>query len=282
MTGVAGTEPISDQPTGWQQYTALLRRLDQLRLDRLRLDQHRRDRQADGDLAGQATGSGAAVVAVRTELARVETALDEQADQLERSARLLRLGRLRLPRSDGDGPAAAPAAARPDHRATHPNGPIGPNGGPGPGTAQGDPFALLEGAVAQAQRSAELAGQVDRRARQPWLLPGLGVATRNLLVYLFWAVLGLLVQYLVVAGDPTGGSGLVVLIALPAVAFVAGWTTITRLGRPRLPSQAERVRFGRAPLPDPNRRSVRLGLTVCFLAFPVVFVVLLVNARLQR
>ena len=274
MTGVAGAEPISDQPTGWQQYTALLRRLDQLRLDQLRLD-----RQADGDLAGQPTGSDTAVVAVRTELARVETALDDQADQLERLARLLRLGRLTLPRSDRDGPAATPAAARPDD---HPTRSTHSNGEAGPGPAQGDPFALLRGAVTQAQRSAELAGRADRRARQPWLLPGLGVATRNLLVYLFWAMLGLLVQYLVVAGDPTGGSGLVVLVALPAVGFVAGWTTITRLGRPRLPSQTERVRFGRAPLPDPNRRSVRLGLTVCFLAFPVAFVVLLVNARLQR
>lgn len=291
--GAGGTEPA-----GWQQYAGLLRELDRMRLEQERVDRERAEelvrRERDGgpgpagrsgtDGAGsrgvRGSGPGSAIAALRAELARVQAALEDQADQLERLARLLRLRRPALTAPAGPGAGGRGAGAGRGSGA-------GSGAGDGSGAATGDaaplgaedPFVLLERAVGHAQRSADLANQAERQARRPRLLPGLAAGPRNLLVYLVTALLGLGVQYPIVAARPNDAPFLVVLVVVPALTFAAGWLVITLFGRSRLPSAADRVRVGAVAGPDPRRRSVRLGLTVSFLAFPALFVVLLLADR---
>jgi hypothetical protein len=250
---------------GWQQYAALVRELDLLRLERERLERARSERdeaETAARRAGTGSGPGSGVTALRAELVRVEAALDDQADQLQRLARLLRLR--------GPALAAAPDPPSPS-----------PAGG-APATPTGDPFALLEQAVGQAQRSADLANEAERRARRPRLLPALATGPRNLVVYLSTALLGLAVQYPIVDAHPNDAPFALVLVLVPALTFGLGWLLITLFGRSRLVSAAERARVGAVAGSDPRRRSARLGLTVCFLAFPAAFLVLLVAGALRR
>lgn len=267
------------EPAGWQQYAALLRDLDRLRLENERLERARAERAAaDRAEAGRAGVPAGGVAALRAELVRVEAALDDQADQLDRLARLLKLRRPAL----SPGPAAPARSAW--GRAGKDGAPPGPGVDPDEAAAPpaGDPFVLLEQAVGHAQRSADLANQAERQARRPRLLPALSTGPRNLLVYLTTALLGLLVQYPIVNADPNNAPFALVLVLVPATAFGLGWLVITLFGRSRLVSAAERARVGAVAGADPRRRSVRLGLMVCFLAFPALFAVLLVTGRLTR
>lgn len=109
-------------------------------------------------------------------------------------------------------------------------------------------------------------GQVEQRARQAALFPGMQQGARNLAIYAIaafaFAVLSALVfdiGWLVTRGSlafvllPTS------LCAMPVLAFATGYVTITVAGQPRV--QTDR---------RPNY-SVRLGWVICFLTVWLVW-----------
>jgi len=188
--------------------------------------------------------------AMSTEVARLEPVLAEQGGQISDLAR--RLG-LRAPRLTA---AAANGVT--------------------------EPAEALRRAMQSAEMAAEQARAAERRARQAALLPRWRPGARNLVIYLFWALVGLALQFgsFALASDVNRVSGARVLFLIPACAFVAGLVTVSTLGRVRiLPEPAPR-RYGQPPPPNPNRRSIRMGLLVCFLTFPVFYVFLLISNHL--
>ena len=102
------------------------------------------------------------------------------------------------------------------------------------------------------------------------------------MIYLFWALVGLAFQFgsFAVASNVNRVSGARVLFVIPACAFVAGLVTVSTLGRVRITPEPAPRRYGEPPPPDPNPRSIRMGLVVCFLTFPVFYAFLVIRHHL--
>jgi len=126
--------------------------------------------------------------------------------------------------------------------------------------------------------AAEQARAAEDRGRRATLLPSWRPGPRNLMIYLVFALVGLIVQIATFVFTPNAGNISVsrVLFVVPALTFLAGLLTISKLGRIRIVPEPPPPRFGQPPPPDPNPRSVRLGLAMCFLTFPVYVVVLVI------
>lgn len=187
-----------------------------------------------------------AVAAMNADVERLGPALTDQGGQLSNLAR--RLG-LRSPTLD---PAAVPVNQ--------------------------DPADGLRQTAQSLAVAAEQARAAEDRGRRATLLPGWRPGPRNLMIYFVWALLGLIVQIATFVFTPNAGSVSVsrVLFVVPALTFLAGFLTISKLGRIRIVPELPPPRFGQPPPPDPNPRSVRLGLAVCFLTFPIYVVVLVI------
>jgi hypothetical protein len=126
--------------------------------------------------------------------------------------------------------------------------------------------------------AAEQAKAAEDRGRRATLLPGWRAGPRNLMIYFTFALVGLVVQIATFVITPNAGNVSVsrVLFVVPAVTFLAGYLTISKLGRIRIVPEPPTHRFGQPSPPNPNPRSVRLGLAVCFLTFPLYIVVIVI------
>ena len=198
----------------------------------------------------RATARREAGAAMTAEVARLEPVLAEQGSQISDLARRLGL------RS----PTLAPAPA---------NGDL-------------EPAEALRRAVQSATVAAEQARAAEQRGRRATLLPRWKPGLRNFVIYLFWALVGLAVQFgsFALASNLNRVSGARVLFIIPACAFVAGLVTVSTLGRVRITPEPPMRRFGEPPPPAPNPRSIRMGLVVCFLTFPVFYAFLVIGHHL--
>jgi len=198
----------------------------------------------------RATTTQEAFGAMTAEVARLEPVLAEQGNQISDLARRLRL-------------------RRPSLTAVPENG-------------EREPAEALRRAVTSATIAAEQARAAEHRARQPTLLPRWRPGPRNLLIYALWALVGLAVQVASFAAASNADSVPVarVLFVIPACAFLAGLVTVSTLGRSRIPPEPRPRSKGEPRPPSPNPRSVRMGLLVCFLTFPVYIAFLIVGRHL--
>lgn len=187
-----------------------------------------------------------AVAAMNAEVERLGPALTDQGGQLSNLAR--RLG-LRRPTLD---PTAVPVDQ--------------------------DPADGLRQTARSFALAAEQARAAEDRGRRATVLPGWRPGPRNLMIYVVFALVGLIVQVATFIVTPNAGNVSVtrVLFVVPALTFLAGFLTISKLGRIRIVPEPSPPRSGQPPPPDPNPRSVRLGLVVCFLTFPMYVVVIVV------
>jgi hypothetical protein len=121
---------------------------------------------------------------------------------------------------------------------------------------------LVREATAAMHRSDNAGRQALDEASRPGFLPGWPPQLRNVLIYLGWAVVLLLLQWVFMATGST--SALVIWIVLPTVAFVGGWYTAGLAGRVRLSQQ--RV-----------ERSPRIGAALTYGVLPLVSVVMMIH-----
>jgi hypothetical protein len=136
----------------------------------------------------------------------------------------------------------------------------------------------LQHAADAAQRASRNAEAAEHKARQAVLLPRWSFRARNLVIYLFWACVGLVAQYqLFVRSGPDGPPFLVVFGIVPLAALLAGLLTVRVLGRVRIPP--ERLhRSGPARAAHPM--SVLLGVLVCWCTGLLVFLAISFHDRL--
>ncbi|ASW53126.1 hypothetical protein [Plantactinospora sp. KBS50] len=135
-----------------------------------------------------------------------------------------------------------------------------------------DPAEALRRAVASADAADTVAEQAHRRAAQPPLLPGLTPLARNALVYTAAATLGTLASLLMFAASPDTDLGRIPwqlvpwsLCGLPALAFFAGYLTISLVGQPRIGGG--------------DTRSVRAGGVICFVGMPILWFIFIAAIR---
>jgi hypothetical protein len=139
---------------------------------------------------------------------------------------------------------------------------------PAPWFGKAEPSAVTD--VAQAlHRAADAANAADVEARQaeqtgtrPVLLPDLSPTARNVLVYSSWAAVGWLFQcgLALVAAEDQLGTAIWSLCGLPALAFFAGYLTVSTLGQPRVGASYP--------------KQARLGGAICFVGMPVAWIAL--------
>lgn len=127
-----------------------------------------------------------------------------------------------------------------------------------------DPAEALRRASAAADAADAAAAAAHRRAAQPPLLPGLTPLARNALVYTAAALLGTCASLLMFVVSPDTDLGRVPwqlvpwsLCGLPALAFFAGYLTISLVGQPRLGGG--------------GTRSPRVGGVICFVGMPILW-----------
>lgn len=145
---------------------------------------------------------------------------------------------------------------------------IGP---PVPGPVA-DPTEAVARATAAADAADVAARAAHRRAAQPPLLPGLTPSARNVIVYAAAALAGTLISILMIAVNPDAEFGRIPwqlvpwsLCGLPAVAFFAGYLTISLAGQPRL---------GKG-----GTKSVRAGGFICFVGMPILWFLFIAATR---
>ena len=138
-------------------------------------------------------------------------------------------------------------------------------------SSESDLGEALRRAVEAANSAESAASEAEERATQPALLPGLPPSARNGLIYAAWAFLGWLAQCVLVslAGNANFGVALWSLCGLPAVAFFAGYLTISIGGQPRIAG---------SELP----KNVRLGGVICFVGMPLAWLFLIAVMSFAR
>ena len=137
----------------------------------------------------------------------------------------------------------------------------------------------VERAGATAERAAAVADIAERRGRQPALLPRWQPVPRNFVIYMFWACLALVPQYLLFAtSGPDGPPFLEVFGIVPLAALLVGVLTVRALGRSRIPPDPPKRAARQRPLPQPL--SVRLGVLVCWCTGMIVFLVVAFHGEL--
>lgn len=217
--GPATDVPATGVPSGtgrtpWQHYVDLLRALDAERAD----EQAR--------TFGQREGAEAAAL----EAERLASLLIDQAAELSRLARRLRIGQ---PKLFAD-----------------------------PVQSTAGPYELVVQATRLTARAGSYAREAHTLATRARFLPGAPAGFRNAVLYLLWALLGLLVQVEILMQDQNAPITLI-LFLIPTLTFLAGLVSVSTLGRVPLTFD----RSGRARRPG---RSVRAGLLICFGIFPFV------------
>ncbi|TDC68973.1 hypothetical protein E1193_30885 [Micromonospora sp. KC606] len=135
-----------------------------------------------------------------------------------------------------------------------------------------DPAEALRRAAAAADAADTAAAHAHRRAAQPPLLPGLTPLARNALVYTAAAILGTFASLLMFAVSPDTDLGRIPwqlvpwsLCGLPALAFFAGYLTISLVGQPRIGGG--------------GTRSARAGGVICFVGMPILWFILIAATR---
>jgi hypothetical protein len=124
---------------------------------------------------------------------------------------------------------------------------------------------LVRAAVSAMHRSDNASQRALDEASRPGFLPTWPPRLRNVVIYLVWALVLLLVQWVFIAGGST--SAVVVWIVLPTVAFAGGMYTAGVAGRIRLSRQ--RV-----------ERSPRIGAAFTYGILPLVFFVMTIRGLL--
>jgi hypothetical protein len=167
---------------------------------------------------------------------------------------------------------AAPAAgSRPAGGAVPPAGKAVPRGGSAPADGSvaaraarapagaADPDETLRLAWEAVNRADVQTRLATERALKPLLLPEMKPAPRNALVYAAATLVAVVVQLGMVTVDSVAHLGIptllylpALLFVLPALAFTAGYATLTVVGRPRI--RATR----------PTSLSAKLGCLICF------------------
>ncbi|HET9657210.1 MAG TPA: hypothetical protein VFP72_17795 [Kineosporiaceae bacterium] len=129
-----------------------------------------------------------------------------------------------------------------------------------PQEVSASPYELVVLAIRATARASSHAREAHQLATRPRFLPGWPSGLRNFLLYLGWALLALLVQYRSMAVD-ANANAVVVLVGIPALAYIAGLLTVRALGS--------------APLAVVRpHRSARLGALICFGMFPLSLLVI--------
>jgi hypothetical protein len=130
--------------------------------------------------------------------------------------------------------------------------------------------------VAQALHlAADAANAADVEARRaehigtrPILLPDESPTARNAITYSAWAMLGWVLQCGLLLASAENDFGTIAwsLCGLPAVAFFAGYLTLSTVGQPRVGSS--------------HPKQARLGGAICFVGMPLLWIALVAARQL--
>jgi hypothetical protein len=115
--------------------------------------------------------------------------------------------------------------------------------------------------AADAVNSADVeARRAEQSGTRPMLLPDLSPTGRNALIYGGWALVGWLLQCGLFTFSPEADFSLLAwsLCGLPAVAFFAGYLTVSTLGQPRVGKE--------------HPKQPRLGGAICFVGMPLAWI----------
>jgi hypothetical protein len=129
----------------------------------------------------------------------------------------------------------------------------------------------VQHAAAAANTADTEARRAEQAAGQPALLPGMTPTGRNALIYTTWALIGWLAQcgLMTFVAHTDFGVAAWSLCGLPALAWFAGYLTITIAGQPRIVG-------GEYP------KSLKLGGVICFIGMPLAWLLLIAAFSLLR
>ncbi len=125
-----------------------------------------------------------------------------------------------------------------------------------------DPVALTAAAAAAVRRADADAARALAAGQRAAFLPGWRPAARNLVIYLAWALAGVVVQLGLV--QDSNASPLPALVVVPVVTFLGGLFTVGAAGRVRLSAHKP-------------ERSARMGALICFGLFPLGLLVVILR-----
>lgn len=121
------------------------------------------------------------------------------------------------------------------------------------------PYELVVQATRLTARAGSYAREAHSLGTRARFLPGAPAGLRNFLLYLLWALPGLLIQFAILSTSQSKGQDpppMLVLFVVPLVAYLGGLISVSLLGR--------------APLsPERPERSARMGVLICFGVFPL-------------